>query len=51
MTIELINRNIKPTPTQMSGYKMNTTSIRRELTPNLRFGKLAIASDADVDGR
>jgi DNA topoisomerase-2 len=31
-------------------YKANTTTIRREQTPNLRFGKLAIASDADVDG-
>ena len=49
MNIEILNRNIKPTPTQVSGYKMNTTSIRREQMPNLRFGRLAVASDADVD--
>lgn len=51
MTIEILNRGITPTHSQMSGYKLNTTSIRREQTPNLRFGKLAIASDADVDGQ
>lgn len=49
MSIEVIATKIKPTPTQMSFYKANTTSIRRELTPNLRFGRLAISSDADVD--
>lgn len=50
MTVKILNKGVKPTPTQMSAYKLNTTTIRRELTPNLRFGKLAIASDADVDG-
>lgn len=50
MSIQILNKNVKPTATQLASYKMNTTSIRREMTPNLRFGKLAIASDADVDG-
>ena len=47
--IKVTKRNISPTPTQLAGYKVNKT-IQRAHVPTLRFGKLAVAADADVDG-
>lgn len=47
--ITVLKRNVKPSPTQMGAYTLNKT-IQRAHVPNLRFGKLAVASDADVDG-
>lgn len=49
MNIKITKRNVKPTPTQLATYKFNKV-VHRAHIPNLRFGKLAIASDADVDG-
>ena len=49
MNISITKRNIKPTATQLGVYGLNKT-IQRAHVPNLRFGKLAVAADADVDG-
>lgn len=49
MNITVTKRNIKPTPTQLAAYTVNKT-IQRAHVPNLRFGKLMVTADADVDG-
>lgn len=49
MSIKITKRNVKPTPTQLAAYKMNK-GVTRSKVPNLRFGKFAFATDADVDG-
>ena len=48
MTIKITKRNVRPTQSQLNGYSINKT-VRRPHVPNLRFGKMAIATDADVD--
>jgi DNA topoisomerase II len=49
LSIQITKRNIKPTPTQLSAYK-NNKDVTRSRAPNLNFGKVAFATDADVDG-
>jgi DNA gyrase/topoisomerase IV subunit B len=49
MNVKITKRNVKPSATQMSAYKLNKT-VQRAHVPNLRFGKVAFATDADVDG-
>lgn len=46
--IEILKRNVALSATQINTVKRNNAS-RRQKVPNLRFGKLAVASDADVD--
>ena len=49
MNIKIKSRNVKPTAAQMETYK-NNRFVVRESRVDLRFGKVAITSDADVDG-
>lgn len=46
--IEILKRNVTLSASQINTVKRNAIS-RRNKVPNLRFGKLAVASDADVD--
>jgi DNA topoisomerase II len=49
MTVKVTKRGLSPTAGQLVVYR-NNRSLERARVPDLRFGKLAIASDADVDG-
>ena len=49
MTVKIVRRNVKITDTQLAFYQRNK-SIKRAQVPNLRFGKIAFTTDADVDG-
>lgn len=49
MNIKVTKRNLQPTSAQLVVYR-NTKTVQRAQVPNLRFGKIAIAADADVDG-
>lgn len=49
MQIELVKRNITLSTTQLKSVRANNM-VKRGKVPNLRFGRLAVASDADVDG-
>jgi DNA gyrase/topoisomerase IV subunit B len=44
---KVINRNIKPTTEQMTNYRQ---SHNHQRNTNLRFGKIIILSDQDLDG-
>lgn len=47
--VSVVKRNVKPSASQLVSYK-NNKNISRCEAPNLRFGKVAFATDADVDG-
>jgi hypothetical protein len=51
MTIKVVSRNVKPTQEQIGNYlnirKQGNICIRNT---NLRFGKLIVLSDEDLDG-
>jgi len=49
MNVKVTRRNINMTPTQKASYT-NTRGVTRNRAPNLNFGKVAFATDADVDG-
>lgn len=46
--IEILKRNVNLTPAQVNTAR-NNQMLSRGKVPNLRFGRLGIASDADVD--
>lgn len=52
MDIKIIKRNVKPAASQMIEYKaaVNRKIVHRAHVPNLRFGRIAFTTDADVDG-
>ena len=43
------SRNVKPAPEQLAAYSKGRGSMHVRST-NLRFGKLAVLSDQDLDG-
>ena len=49
MNVKVTRRNISVSPTQKTQY-LNNRGITRNRAPNLNFGKVAFATDADVDG-
>jgi DNA gyrase/topoisomerase IV subunit B len=49
MNITVTKRNVKPSATQIAEYRLNKV-VQRAHVPNLRFGKIAFTTDADVDG-
>lgn len=49
MNIKVTRRNVNITPSQMASYASNR-GVTRDRAPNLNFGKVAFATDADVDG-
>jgi DNA topoisomerase-2 len=49
MPVKVINTRDSINAAQLRAYKSNE-DVRRIKTPNLRFGKVAFATDADVDG-
>lgn len=49
MNIKVTNRNVKMNAGTTAVYR-HLKSVQRIQVPNLRFGKLAMAADADVDG-
>lgn len=52
MDIKIVKRNLKLTASQMVEYRgeVNRKVVSRAHVPNLRFGKIAFTTDADVDG-
>lgn len=52
MEIKISKRNVKLTASQMVEYKsaVSRKVVTRAHVPNLRFGKIAFTTDADVDG-
>jgi DNA polymerase sigma len=52
MDIKITKRNVKPTASQMLAYNaaVEKRIVHRARVPNLNFGKVAFATDADVDG-
>lgn len=52
MDIKIIKRNVKPSATQMVEYKgsVNRKVVHRAHVPDMRFGRIAFTTDADVDG-
>lgn len=52
MEIKITKRNVKLTASQMVEYResVNRKVVARAHVPNLRFGKIAFTTDADVDG-
>lgn len=52
MNISVTKRNVKPSATQLVDYKSACArkTINRAHVPNTRFGKIAFATDSDVDG-
>jgi hypothetical protein len=49
MTIKIKARNVKPTSAQVAQYRTWAGSMCIRNT-NLRFGKLVVLSDQDLDG-
>jgi DNA gyrase/topoisomerase IV subunit B len=52
MNIKIVKRNVKLSPAQVVEYKSAVTRrvVHRAHVPNLRFGRIAFTTDADVDG-
>ena len=46
--LKVLNRNVVPSQTQMVDYHKNNNRMRP--TKNLRFGKIVVLSDQDLDG-
>lgn len=45
--IKVLRRNVKPTQEQFANYHQSRNHMR---STNLRFGKIVILSDQDLDG-
>jgi DNA gyrase/topoisomerase IV subunit B len=44
---KILNRNVKPTVEQLQNYNKARNHVR---STNLRFGKIVMLTDADLDG-
>lgn len=49
MTVKIVKRNVKPSNEEINSY-LATRGVNHIRNTNLRFGKIVIMSDQDLDG-